>query len=208
MIVADCEYRSNVPRCWLEVLKDEMLASRTAHVPHDASGFTHLLRCIYHHLPVRYMRMLHDIIWEQTKNYLAGGHRGLNGLSHPLSPQNYERGEEFFKEEEDRWKMGVCIQIQAARDSLKEWLYLVDNDPLDMVRELRRASGQEIALIICGDEKPGGHVEEGGFCTEEELFHRTDLKRFTDKMRISSMFGKYVRSMRMPKGGVSWLYSG
>ena len=30
----------------------------------------------------------------------------------------------------------------------------------------------------------------------------------SDKMRISSMFGKYARSMRMPKGGVSWLYSG
>ena len=117
-IVTDCQYRGNVPRCWLEVLKDEMLASRTAHVPHDAGGFIHVLRCTYNHLPIRYTRMLHDIIWEQTNNYLAGGLRGLNGLSHPLAPQNIER-EEFFKREEDRWKMGECIQNQEAKDSLK-----------------------------------------------------------------------------------------
>ena len=69
----------------------------------------------------------------------------------------------FFKREEDRWKMGECIQNQEAKDSLKEWLYLVDNDPLDTMRELSRVTGQEIALIICGDDKPGGHVEDGGF---------------------------------------------
>ena len=89
-IVADCQYRGNVPRCWLEVLKDELLASRTAHVHHDAGGFMYLMQYSYNHLPIRYTGMLHDIIWEQTKNYLAGGHRGLNGLSHPLSPQNNE----------------------------------------------------------------------------------------------------------------------
>ena len=50
-IVADCQNRRNVPRCWLEVLQEEMLASRTAHVHHDAGGFIHLLRCVYNYLP-------------------------------------------------------------------------------------------------------------------------------------------------------------
>ena len=167
-----------------------------------------MMKKTYNHLPIRYMRMLHCIIWEQTKTYLSGGIRGLNGLAHPLAPQNTEQiGDEFFKRYEDRWKIGECRQSQKEKDSLKDWLYLVDNDPLEMIRELNRLTGKDIALTICGEEKPGGRVEEGGFGTEEELFHRTDLKRFTDKMRISEAHFRYSRSMRTSKGGVSWLYN-
>ena len=140
--------------------------------------------------------------------YLAGGLRGLNGLSHPQAPLNTEQvDDEFFKRSEEKWKIGEYQQSQKERESMKDWLYLVDNDPLEMTRELSRISGKDIALIICGEDKPGGRVEEGGFGTEEELFHRTDLKRFTDKMRISGALFRYSRSMKTLKGGVLWLYN-
>ena len=97
-IIRDCQLIGHVPTCWLEVLKDELLASQTTQERHYEGGFLYLMQNTYNHLPIRYTRMLHCIIWEQTKTYLSGGLRGLNGLSHPLAPQNTEKvGEEFFR---------------------------------------------------------------------------------------------------------------
>ena len=147
-----------------------------------------LLKQAFLYLPIQYMRTLHRIIWEQTKMYLAGGLRGLSGLSHAQAPYNTERiDDELYKTNEEKWKLGVYQQSDKERESMKDWLYLVDNDPLEMTRELVHLSGGDIALIVCGDHNPGGRVEEGAFGTEEELFHRTDLKRFTDKMRTLSL---------------------
>ena len=147
-------HRGNVPPTWLEVLTGEMLASQTAHIRHSGGGFMFLIKQAYVYLPIQYMRPLHCIIWEQTKMYLAGGLRGLNGLSHPQAPQNTEQvDDEFFKRSEDRWKIGEYQQSQTEKDSIKDWLYLVDNDPLEMTRELNRLTGKDIGLIICGEER-------------------------------------------------------
>ena len=74
-------YFGNVPPSWVDVLIGDMSPTQTAHIRHSAGGFMLLMKKTYQRLPIQYMRLLHRIIWEQTKMYLAGGLRGLNGLS-------------------------------------------------------------------------------------------------------------------------------
>ena len=96
-VIDKCEYDNFSPKSWLDVLREDLLASRVAHVPHDAGSFMSLARETYKTLPIRYSRMLHSIIWEQTKLYVIGGTRQLRGLSHPMSPQGHVWQGEFFE---------------------------------------------------------------------------------------------------------------